>query len=171
MIFIDCEFTSIGVPELLSIGLVTDTGKELYVELAGESHLAGASTFVLDTVAPQLGLIPDSVSTLPELGHLVGVWLLELVESDTAPLDVAYDYHADFDLLERALQAAGLWDRLQKVLRPTHVGYLIGDDSVEAAIEASWMASFAANGIGRHHALADARALKCGFTAIHGGNF
>lgn len=97
--------------------------------------------------------------------------MLELVESDTAPLDVAYDCHADFDLLERALQAAGLWDRLQKVLRPTHVGYLIGDDSVEAAMEASWMASFAANGIERHHALADARALKCGFMAIHGGNF
>ena len=56
-----------------------------------------------------------------------------------APLDIAYDYRADFDLLEQALQVAGLWDHLQRFLRPTHVGYLLGDDSVEAAMEASWM--------------------------------
>jgi hypothetical protein len=170
LVFLDTEFTSIEAPELLSIGLVTDAGDELYVELAGNFPLVNASTFVLDTVVPQFGLMPQSVTTtLAELGQLVGVWLLELAASGTAPLDVAYDYHTDFDLLELALQAAGLWDQVQKFLEPTHVAYLIGDDFVESAMEASWMNSFATNGIRRHHSLADARALRAGFVAMHGG--
>lgn len=38
MILIDCEFTSIESPELLSIGLITDDGRELYIELTGAYH-------------------------------------------------------------------------------------------------------------------------------------
>lgn len=104
--------------------------------------------------------MPYAVATEKEFGQRVGAWLLDLGHSS---IDVAYDYHADFDLLERALQYAGLWERLKTVVRPTHIGYLIGQDDVEAAMELSWMQSFAANGIDRHHALADARALRCGF--------
>lgn len=165
MIFIDCEFTDFEIPALLSIGLVADDGGELYVELAGESHLDGASTFVLDTVAPQFGLLPHAVITRKELGHLVGAWLVELGHSS---IDVAYDFHTDYDLLERALQCAGLWERLKDVLRPTHIGYLICQDDFDAAMDRSWADSFVANGIERHHALADARALKCGFLEMHG---
>ena len=165
MIFIDCEFTSIESPELLSVGLVADNGRELYVELTGESHLIGASAFVLDTVVPQFGLMPHAVATMEELGRRVGEWLLEFFEQ---PIDVAYDYHTDFDLLERALQSAGLWERLKDIIRPTHIGYLIGQDAVEASMEMSWAASRIADGIDRHHALADARALLAGFLAMHG---
>src|SRR5659263_378009 len=57
---------------------------------------------------------------------------------------------------------------MSPVLTTTHVGYLIGVD-VEKAMEASWRASFAANGIDRHHALADARALRAGYVSMHGG--
>lgn len=166
MVFIDCEFTDFESPALLSIGLVADNGSQLYVELAGESHLAGASTFVLDIVVPQFGLLPHAVATQEELGQRVGTWLIELGYSS---IDVAYDFHTDFDLFERALQCAGLWERLDDVVRPTHIGYLIGQDDVEAAMERSWADSFAADGIDRHHALADARALRCGFGEMHGG--
>lgn len=96
MIFIDCEFTSIESPELLSIGLVADDGRELYIELTGESHLTGASAFVLDTVVQQFGLVPHAVATMEELGRRVGAWLIDL---DIDSVDVAYDYHTDFDLL------------------------------------------------------------------------
>lgn len=166
MIFIDCEFTSIETPQLLSIGLVADDGRELYVELAGESHLMRASTFVLDTVVPQFGLMPQAVATKEELGQLVGAWLLDFQHSS---IDVAYDYHADFDLLEQALQCAGMRQLLNDVLRPTHIGYLIDQVNVKAAMHRSWADSFARHGIERHHALADARALRCGFLAMHGG--
>lgn len=167
MVFIDCEFTGMeeGEPELLSIGLVADDGGELYIELTGESHLTGASTFVLDVVATQFGLMPHAVESQIELGQRVGAWLLDL---EQASIDVAYDYHTDFDLLERALQCAGLWSRLKDVIKPTHIGYLTGHDIVEAAMERSWADSFDVDGIARHHALADARALRWAFTAMHG---
>lgn len=166
MVFIDCEFTNFETTELLSIGLVADDGTELYGELTGESHLKGASSFVFDTVVPQFGLMPSSVSSQKELGQLVGAWLIELGHPS---IDIAYDYHTDFDLFQLALQCAGLWERLKDVLRPTHIGYLIGQNDVEVVMERSWAASFVANGIDRHHALADARALRCGFIEMHGG--
>lgn len=34
MIFIDCEFTQLKNPVLLSIGLVADGGESLYIELS-----------------------------------------------------------------------------------------------------------------------------------------
>lgn len=166
MVFIDSEFTSFEMPELLSIGLVADDGGELYVELAGKSHLTRASTFVLDTVVPQFGRMPRAVANHQELGQIVGAWLLDFRRPW---IDIAYDYHTDFDLLEQALQGAGLWARLKDVLRPTHIGYIIGLVEVEAAMQSSWADSFARLGIERHHALADARALRCGFLAMHGG--
>jgi ABC-type anion transport system duplicated permease subunit len=62
-----------------------------------------------------------------------------------------------------------MWTRIKPVLVPTHIGYLIGETDVATAMEASWKASFAADGIERHHALADARALRVGYLAMHGG--
>lgn len=166
MVFIDSEFTSFEMPELLSIGLVADDGRELYVELAGESHLAFASAFALDTVVPQFGRMPQAVASKQELGQIVGAWLLEFKHS---VIDIAYDYPTDFDLLKQALRGAGLWARLKGILRPTHIGYIIGLVEVEAALQSSWADSYARHGIERHHALADARALRCGFLAMHGG--
>lgn len=164
MIFIDCEFTGFTKPELLSIGLVTLDGQELYLEIAGSSPFTWASTFVLDTVRPQFGLMPRAVNTREQMGEIMGAWLLGLNKST---VDIVYDYHADFDLLEQSLQCAGMWNQLKGMLQPTHVGYMLGHPVVEAAMHKSWLDSFAANGIERHHALADARALKCGYHAMH----
>ena len=71
--------------------------------------------------------------------------------------------------MKQALQCAGLWERLKDVIRPTHIGYLIGHMEVEAAMQRSWADSLARHGIDRDHALADARALRSGFLARHGG--
>jgi hypothetical protein len=164
-VFLDCEFDALESPLLLSIGLVVSDGRELYVELPDSAFLDDASEFVLDTVVPQFRLVPSAVTTHADLGRLVGDWLIGLGDG---PIAVHYDYHSDFDLLELALEAAGLWIRLKDSLTPTHIGYLIGQPDVEAAMEASWAASFAADGIARHHALADARALRAGYEAVHG---
>lgn len=164
-IFLDCEFDSFKAPHLLSIGLVSEDGQELYVELSDSTALLKASEFVRETVVPQLGLMLHQVATQPELGRLVGDWLLELVAE---PVAVHYDFHADFDLLEESLESAGLWESLKDSLIPTHIGYLIGQPDVEEAMERSWSDSFAADGVRRHHALADARALRAGYEAMHG---
>jgi len=72
IVFIDCEFTDLADPKLLSIGLVADDGRELYIELTG------ASTFVLDTVVPQFGLMPHQETSLIDIGKRVGDWLFAL---------------------------------------------------------------------------------------------
>ena len=123
------------------------------------------SEFVYDTVVTQFGLMPARAKTKTELGRLVGEWLVALGESS---LLICYDYSADMELLERALTDAGFWDRLKSVIVSQHVGYLIGEQLVERAMDASWRASLAADGIDRHHALADARALREGYVAMHG---
>lgn len=163
--FLDCEFVSFESPRLLSVGLVASDARELYVELSDSALLEGASEFVHDTVVPQFGLVPIAVGTQSDLGRLVGEWLTGLGDG---PIDVHYDYHSDFDLLQTALESAGLWSRLKDSLTPTHIGYLAGQPDVERAMETSWAASFAADGVQRHHALADARALLAGYQVMHG---
>lgn len=56
-VFLDCEFTDLVDPELLSVGLLAHDGQELYIELTGAVHLANASTFVLDTAISKFGLM------------------------------------------------------------------------------------------------------------------
>lgn len=165
ILFLDTEFTDLAKPSVLSLGIVCDDGREFYAELSGKSHLKGASEFVYDTVVTQFGLMPVRAKSKTELGRLVGEWLVALGE---ASLLVCYDYSADMDLLERALTDAGFWDRLKSVIVSQHVGYLIGEPVVERAMDVSWRASLAGNGIDRHHALADARALREGYVAMHG---
>ena len=166
MVFLDCEFTSLEDPKLLSIALVAEEGRELYVELSGDSHLKRASTFVIETVAPQFGLVPHAETSRIDIGKRVGAWLLEF---SVPSIDVLYDFHADMELLESSLREAAMWTRIKSVLVPTHIGYLIGETVVTTAMETSWSASFAADGIERHHAFADARALRAGYFAMHGG--
>jgi len=84
-------------------------------------------------------------------------------------VDILYDFHSDMDLLEESLRAAAMWTQIKPALVPTHIGYLIGEPEITTAMEASWKASFAADDIARHHALADARALRAGYLAMHGG--
>jgi len=167
MIFIDCEFTQLKNPVLLSIGLVADGGEEAYIEISDTAVWAMSSDFVIETVLPQLGRAGQSVPTQSELGLLVGRWLDQLPPAKQ--FNVVYDYHADFDLLELVLRDAGLWARFKKALIPNHVGYMLGHVLVDAAMDHSWMVSHLERGLERHHALADALALKAGFDAMHGG--
>ena len=51
---------------------------------------------------------------------------------------------------------------------PVHVGYLLDDPLGEEAAVASWSATDKLRGLQRHHALADAWALKARFEAVHG---
>jgi hypothetical protein len=169
MVFIDCEFHNLVAPQLLSIGLVSTDGHELYAELADPSQWPRTSAFVKEIVVPQFGKMPHQDATRAAIGRRVGAWLTALgPRLSRDPLPVAYDYHADMNLLEHALREAGLWQQWGIRLLPIHVGYLTGLPEVDAAMRNSWRSSFEVDGIERHHALADARALRWGFEAVHG---
>lgn len=54
-VFLDCEFTQLNAQaKLISLALVAEDGRELYVELSDSYGLGDCSDFVKDHVLPQL---------------------------------------------------------------------------------------------------------------------
>lgn len=54
-IILDCEFTQLNASaKLISLALVAEDGRELYVELTDSYELADCSAFVIEHVLPQL---------------------------------------------------------------------------------------------------------------------
>lgn len=161
-VFLDTELTSLQAPRLIAMGLAASDGRECYAELPADPSLA--NEFVRQRVLPQLGIVPARVASSAELGRRIGDWLIAL-QWPTIP--VVFDFPLDYDLLEQALRDGGRWNRLQGLLVPTRVGQLMRLAAGHEAMVRSWARSLAADGIGRHHALADARALHAGYDAVY----
>ena len=159
-IFLDTEFTQFRDGQLLSLGLVTDDGHELYVEIADSARHARASDFCRDEVISQFGLLPGTaVRDDAAAGARVANWL----DSFEYPLAISYDYKLDWRFFEGALRAAGQWQALASKLRAEDVaGVAAPGTPGEAAQNAVFDAS---NLPRRHHALVDARALRAAWQA------
>ena len=54
LIFMDTEFTDFDYPQLISIGLVSESGESFYAEMSNGWSLDGCSSFVRQTILPQL---------------------------------------------------------------------------------------------------------------------
>lgn len=166
-LYLDTEFTRFEEPQLLSIGLVSDEGEECYCERTLTPALLGVATdFVREMVVPKLGLVPAGARYLESVGRHVARWLEQVFER-CGPLEVRYDYSTDMELLEQSLKAAGQWAHVGQLLIPTHVGYMVEEPAAVEAFEQSWLESFGTDRTNRHHALADARALRAAFYATH----
>ena len=173
VVFLDTEFTSLLYPELLSIGLVTLDGRELYVELdlsteVGQARKAAASDFVRHGGVLDLwGLVPGALTTELEMGRRAGDWLPELAAKspESGRIEVAYDYATDFELLEYVVRDSGLWDRVQELVVPVNVDALTGSLDGEPAAEACY-SELSKRGLRRHHALADAHALRAAYIRV-----
>lgn len=164
-VFLDSEFieTPHG-PRFISVGLLTCDGLELYAEVTPEELeallLANPNEFVRQHVASQFGRWPG-VHWYALPAALAG-WLDSLGDGD---VDVIYDYSHDYLLVEQMLLAYGA--PLRTRLHPMHVGYLLEDVDGEKAAESAWAALKFDRGLARHHALADAYALRLRFEAVH----
>ena len=154
-IFLDTEFTQFRDGQLLSLGLVTDDGDELYVEVADLTRQAQASDFCKDVVITQFGLVPGAaVRDDAAVGARVANWL----GSFEHPVAISYDHKLDWRFFESSLRAAGQWQALASKLRAEDVaGVAAPGTPGEAAQNAVFDAS---NSPSRHHALVDARALR-----------
>ena len=185
-VFIDTEFTSIEVPELLSIGMASeDDDCEMYAELdldseTGRRRVRQSSNFVLTHVLPQFRKMPPwladestTATTLPDVSVALlqlaaAKWLYALIEHFNRDLELVYADKVDGDLLEAALSSTGKWWALiEGRLSWSIVSYLHGEAGCKAAADESWTESRRHDGVGRHHALADARALRAAFIAMH----
>jgi hypothetical protein len=145
----------------LSIGLVSDDGRECYVELApNQIHV---NAFVRRMVLPQWGRMAGSAASPAQLGIRVDAWLSTL---GAQWVNVVYDYDMDFELLKGALREPGVCRRWSGMLSPCKVGYLARQPISDEAMDSSRTDSSRHVGIHRHHALADARALRAGYLAL-----
>ena len=179
LILLDTEFTSLLEPELLSLGMVTasEPAEEFYVEVdlqseAGRGLAGRSSDMVRESVLPQWGAIAGATATPREIGRRAGEWLLAMHERLLAAaskperrLEVGFDYPTDYELLERAVRDARLWDRVQGILRPVLLAGIVTSMEAEIAAE-GYFREQRSRGLQRHHALADALALRAGYRAV-----
>jgi len=164
-IYLDTEFTDLLAPELLSLGMVSAAGDEHYVELdlddpASADTLARASDFVRHNgVLEQWGRVPCSAASLAVMGERTARWLQAQAAQFGQPATIAFDYAPDFELLEYLLRDANQWDSVRDVVRPLNVNELASRFDGVLSAEAAY-AALRRRGLERHHALADAHALR-----------
>lgn len=172
IVFLDTEFTDLLNPELLSLGLVALDGREHYAELdltseVGLERRRVSSDFVKDGVFDFFGMFPSSIGTPWEMGRRTGEWLLDL--AGAAPgqrIEVAFDYSTDFALMEYAIRDSGIWHRVQEVVVPINIDVLTGTFVGEDAAETCFRELSRTRNLHRHHALADALALRAAYLAV-----
>lgn len=136
--FLDTEFTDFIDCQLISIGIVTEDGREFYGERTDFDQSA-CSSFVRAAVLPQLGQEPAVVGTETELQAALLGWLAQFEQ-----MEIYVDYSTDWDLFLDLCQE-----------RPANVTCrLIGPDPVK--VEQYWRE----HGRRSHHALHDAKAAR-----------
>ena len=171
LVFLDTEFTDILNPELLSLGLVTLDGREHYAELdlttdAGKARVESSSDFVrYGGILDMWGLVPGATDTEWEMGRRTGEWLLGLAAESDTKIEVAFDYSMDYELMEYAIRDAGLWNQVREVVFPVNVNPMTGTITGELGAEACFR-ELGKRGLKRHHALADALALRAAYIDV-----
>jgi hypothetical protein len=155
LVFVDTEFTDFIQIDLISIALVAEDGREFYAERTDYRH-EDCNDFVRAAVVPMLGRVADAACTRSELANRLRAWFEALPE----PATLVYDYSTDRDLLVDAY----LGDEFD--LPPANVG----DNLLLGEVESDLVYQHALNrayvpGWPRHHALADARAMRAGYRA------
>lgn len=99
------------------------------------------------------------------MGRQTGEWLLRLSEEFGTRVEVAFDYVTDYELMESVIRDAGLWNRVRDVVIPCDVDALTGMPEGESAAEECFRA-LGTRRLARHHALADAIALRAAYVAV-----
>jgi hypothetical protein len=174
IVFLDTEFTDLLRPQLLSLGLVSMDGRELYAELdlateTGKARVKSSTDFVrYGDVLTQWGLVSGATGTEWEMGRRAGEWLLGLAAHDTSKVEVAFDSSTDYELLEAAIRESGLWDQVREVVLPVNVNSITGTITGELAAEECFreLGKRGSRGLKRHHALADAMALRAAYMSV-----
>ena len=174
IMYLDCEFNETQHPQLLSLALVSAQGHEHYVELDldhpdGAGVLARASEFVRDFgVLSQWGRVPGSTAARQAMGQRTAHWLLDRVSRCGQPVLIAHDYALDFQLLVQLLQETGQWGVVGHQLLPQNVADVSAcfDAALAADAAYEWVGK---RGLERHHALADAHALRASCFAVETG--
>jgi hypothetical protein len=157
LIFLDTEFSDFVDTDLISIGLVDETGREFYAELI-DYRQEVCSNFVNQVVRPLLKQHPDRVEgTQWQVARALSDWL-EIYRQDCAT--VCYDYNLDWYLMAELLRI--LPDENWPDFLTTR---LIWGDLDQQAMDYYW-AEADAFGHKPHHALYDARGNRYAYKPL-----
>lgn len=174
MVFLDTEFTDLQFPALLSLAMVSIDGSEIYAELdlvqdpIGRQRLRASSKFTRTTVVPQFDRILGSKCSALDLGNRAGKWLIDLAANAGGQITIAFNYRGDIVLVQDAMSEAGIWNEVWRLVVPKDIAKITDCAQGELAAEASWLETSQFRGLDRHHALADALALKAAWLAVSG---
>lgn len=166
--FLDSEFTDLLNPQLLSLGIVTlDARDEHYVELdlnsdTAMARLEASGNFVCVGMLDMWGLVPGASCTALEMGRRTGEWLRRIADMSRSRVEVAFDYSTNYELMERAIRGAELWDQVSEIVVPVDVSAITCTIEGELAAQASY-GETAKRGLKRHHSLAGALALRVAY--------
>jgi len=160
LVFVDTEFTDFIQIDLISIALVCDDGREFYAE-RNDYRSEDCSDFVRAAVVPMLGRVAGAACTRTELTGRLRAWFEALRE----PATLVYDYSTDRDLLVDAF----LGDEFDAP--PANVGssLMLGEVEIDPVYQHALNRAYVP-GWPRHHALADARAMRTGYQAWQTAN-
>lgn len=144
-IFLDTEFTDFTHDrQLISLGMVADSGEEIYVELPFE--IKKCSEFVIDNVIPLLGREPLAQCQLDEIRQRILTWF-SIVRRKDEIIEICTDSESDWNLLLKAVDYN----------LPSHIKY----KNIENNLSYHLMFDFwEKTGLPEHHALYDAKANK-----------
>lgn len=159
-VFLDTEFTGLSSdPRLLSIGLVADDGKELYVELADGWSDANCTHWVRQHVLPMLG--QGEQLSRRDAGRRILGWLSSFETMPTLLGDTDWDT----SLVAELMQECGIPRDSYRLEMLTYSGKTQANAFEEAKRE-----YFASQQARPHHALTDARAFRAAWDRIFSTN-
>ncbi|WP_077033073.1 3'-5' exoribonuclease [Pelomonas sp. KK5] len=150
-LFADTEFTDLLDCELLSVGVVSDDGREFYMERT-DVDLDRCGDFARIAVVPQLGTASASRGTEAEISRALRAWLAQFAAE--APVIVSVDHPTDWELIVYLIRDE------ESLVKPAWVkGESIRSVLDPRRIEDYWVRY----GRRSHHALHDARANRFAF--------
>lgn len=158
--FFDTEFMALDARvDLLSIGIVREDGRELYLVNTDADHTQ-ADDFVRHNVLPKLDTAPDGVSiqhgSLRQLGQAVDKFLPHGEKHE------AWAYYADYDWVA----FCSMWGRM--VDTPEQFPMLCRD-VMQLALDAGLdRSALPKDDLYEHHALVDARWTKRAYDQLIG---
>jgi hypothetical protein len=159
LLFLDTEFTGLHLnPNLISLGLVDETGKHtFYAELPEEFYRSRCTDWVVENVLPLL----EGGNSILQIDDLK-IRLKEWIESfDDQAMLITDSPDFDFELIK--LLFAGYWPGNLAKQPMQFDSYAMGEDR-QPSLERA-MKSYHSPGRPEHHALHDAFALRAGMVA------
>ena len=150
-LFLDTEFTDFTDPEMISIGIVDENGREFYAESTSFRREA-CSEFVVETILPLLGQSNSIVGTQQHIAGQLERWLEQYRDVGAV---ICVDYYTDWYLFQGLLSQLPVRGNFDFITQENIWPNLDGRSILQ------WWED---TQLPQHHALYDAHANRHGYT-------